>query len=234
MNSPKGVLALVMAVLCTAVPLTGQIVLENPGLPSSETFVYRETMDDESTRVTETVTLKRENGRSYFEVVYNSPSSERLFRLDVSNLQGYYSETTSRTETSTTRRTTELIDSRVQPMGEEMYVADLATLSHTMRGFPWAREDWAKVVLPSGDFEIAGSGLEVWVRERETIEVNGRSYDTYKVEAGLGGFIGNFIPKSTYWFLADSPHYLVKAENNFTMGGGETSVLELISYRSRP
>ena len=65
---------------------------------------------------------------------------------------------------------------------------------------------------------------------RESVSAGGKTYDCWKVELSIGGFLGAFLGKSSFWFAAEAPHYLVKSQGPSGGLGFSQRIQELQSY----
>ncbi len=150
-------------------------------------------------------------------------------RLDAATLFPWSSEVVSRSGDSVVRRTTEILKAEPHPKANELVIGDFNSLPITFRGLPWG--DFTSVNLVFlGAPRAQSFALQLSVVRRETISAGGRPYDCWKVQIGLGGFFGTLMGKSSYWFSADAPHYLVRSE---TPTGGPGSPVQTWELQSR-
>ena len=99
----------------------------------------------------------------------------------------------------------------------------------SLRGFPWEEKKFAKIVFLNRPENFR---LEMKVKRKETIHINNKSYECWKVQIGMGGVMGAIFPKSYYWYSVESPHYLVRGEAS-GMPGSPKTILEIQSYSSK-
>jgi hypothetical protein len=117
---------------------------------------------------------------------------------------------------------------------DELIIADdFVSLPVILRGFPWESTKSAHLVtLGSGGFGRSFS-VDLVVAGKETLTLNGKTYECWKVQIGVGGFLGSIMSsimgKSLYWFSTDPTHYLVRTEGLATAPGSPRQVVELQS-----
>ena len=125
-------------------------------------------------------------------------------------------------------RITSIVENRYKPKDGEILVSSLDTLGQSLRRFPWGQGKKAKLVFlgSSGgnlSFELSVSG-------KETIAIGGRSIECWKAQVALSGIFGGMFGKSSLWFSAESPCYLVKSEGPSGGPGSPNGIMELKSY----
>lgn len=218
--------ALIFFLLLVPAALSAQIRLRDPGFPSSETITYRRSSDTSSERVEMRLRLVEGTAEPYYEYKLLSDSQDITAKLDPATLAVFFSEVWEKNEHSTVHRVNEVLKNEKPVKTGELLVTDANGFDVILRGFPWEEHDEAKVVFlnSGGDFS-----LELKVKGKESLQQNGVSYESWKLQIGLNGLLGNFFPKSYYWYSVNPPHYLIRAESA-GMQGREASVLELIDY----
>jgi hypothetical protein len=131
------------------------------------------------------------------------------------------------------RRTTEILKSTPHPKANELVIGDFNSLPVTLRGLPWGTFSSVNLVT----LEAPGRGmpftLKLTVVGRESINAGGRTYDCWKVQLGMGGFLGSLMGKSSYWYSANVPHFLVRSESPSGFPGSPLQKWELQSYSAR-
>ncbi len=226
----EALLAILFAVALGAPPLCAQIVIRNPSLPQEESLVYTESIGGDAWTVTQSLSLKTAKGDSWYEFRSSSPESDIVMRLDPTTLFPRSSEVTSHSVDSLIKRTTEILRMTAQPKANEVVIADFNSLPITLRGLPWGTFTSANILFLGAGGRGFQFSPKLTVAARETVTAGGRSYDCWKVQLGIGGFMGSLMGKSSYWFSADVPHFLVKSESPSGGPGSPLQRWELQSY----
>jgi hypothetical protein len=224
---------IVVALSAPAAPAAAQVVVRNPSLPAEESAVYTEKVGDDTWTVTQTLSLKSENGDSWYQFTSRSPESDVSMRLDAATLFPRDSEVITRTGDSVIKRTTEILKAAPRPRANELVIADYNSLAVTLRGLPWGTFTTVNLVSLGASGRGQQFSFQLTVAGREKVSAGGKTYDCWKAQLGLGGFMGAFFGKSSYWFSADAPHFLVKSEGPSGGPGSPTQKSELQSYSAK-
>lgn len=224
------VLPILIALALPAASARAQVIIRNPSLPAEERAVYTERIGDDSWTVIQSLSLRSENGDSWYEFTSSSPETDVTVRLDVSTLFPRGSEVITRNGDSVIRRTTEILKAAPHPRADELVIGDFTSLPVTLRGLPWGTFTSVTLVALGASGRGQQFSFRLTVVGREKVSAGGTTYDCWKVELGLGGFFGAFVGKTTYWFLADAPHFLVKSEGPSGGPGSPTERLEIQTY----
>ena len=134
---------------------------------------------------------------------------------------------------SVIRRTTEILKAAPHPKPGELMIGDFNSLPVTLRGLPWGTFTSVNLVTLGATGRGQQFSLKLTVVGRESISAGGKTYDCWHVQIGLGGFMGSLMGKSSYWFLANAPHFLVKSENPSGGPGSPLQKWELQGYSAR-
>jgi hypothetical protein len=226
-------LPMLFALVLPAVPLSAQLVIQNPPLPPEESLLYVERIEGRSATVSQAMALRTANGDSWYEFTSKSPTMEVTLRVDAETLFARSSEVITRNGDSVIRRTTEVLQSEARSKPGELLVGDYMSLPVTLRGLPWGTFTQANLVTLGAARGGQPFTVQLTVAGRETVSAGGKSWDCWKVQLGLGGLLGAFFAKSTYWFGADAPHVLVRSEIPSGGPGSPLQVLELQRYSAR-
>jgi len=232
-----------------------QIQLSDPGIPEKEHLVYRERIGERTQQLIVETQKVQMDGRIVFEVSGHSPTSDSRMLIDSSSMVCFFSEMLDRYADSTIKRITEIRDIKYKPKPDELVIADFNSLYFMLRGFPWTSTKAAKLYFlgsggtgsASGSENTSGSGpagsgvsappgnsaflFELKVVGKESIIVNGRSWQCWKVEMGLSGIIGALFKKSNFWYSVDAPCIMVKFEGMQGPPGTPLKTIELISLK---
>jgi hypothetical protein len=75
--------------------------------------------------------------------------------------------------------------------------------------------------------------VDLAVAGKESLTLDGKTYECWKVQIGVSGFLGSIMSsimgKSLYWFSTDPTHYLVRSEGPTSAPGSPRQVVELQS-----
>jgi hypothetical protein len=72
--------------------------------------------------------------------------------------------------------------------------------------------------------------MSVKCKGRERIAVKGGTFDCYKLEFSMDGFIGTFLSKMNAWYSVEAPHYLVYYEGPDGPPGTPKRIMEMVQY----
>ncbi|MCK5674091.1 MAG: hypothetical protein KAH95_11990, partial [Spirochaetales bacterium] len=122
----------------------------------------------------------------------------------------------------------EVLENKKQAGKDEILVSDMDGFIVGLRGFSWKKNASAKIVFMN---RSGGFSPELKIKGKETLNINGKSYECWKAQVGMKGVLGAVFPKSYFWYSVDSPHYLVRSEVA-GLPGSPKVVLEIQSYRA--
>jgi hypothetical protein len=200
-------------------------------MPKEERIVYAESFGDTKGITTETLRLVTEGDKSWYEVLQSSPKVDFLFRLDAATLFPFYTETTTHEGNSVVRKSMEVLEAKGPFKSDELPVSDPNALGLELRGFPWGSRDSARLVF-LGVNGVQSMSFSLSVQGKESLSLGGKVFECWKVQLGLDGLFGAFIPKTYFWFLARAPHYLVKFEGLSGAPGSPKRTLVLQDYEA--
>lgn len=223
-------LSLIMLIfLFYPLSVSAQVVLRNPGLPEIERSVYKKTDGGTVTTISTVLEYKKdENNTDLLEYRSYSSDQDIFIRLNAATLETFYSEVWDRRDGNLVHSKNELLKNNAHPEGDELLITDMYGFTVTLRGFPWEQENSAKLVFLRNR---GGFSMELKVKGKEKLSIQGKSYECWKIQIGINGFMGTIFPKSYYWYTVKPPHFLVKSEEA-GMPGKSKVILELQSYSS--
>lgn len=202
---------------------------QDPGIPDGETITYATMVDDEPMTITETVRIKEYGGQPCYEITSLSPSLDRILTLDKHTMRIKAIHTIRKFPRAT-------LDSRLLvknedplPGNEEIVLADFAALTYIFRGFLFSELENVKIGF-YGEGRQRTFGFSASNKKKETITVNQQPVECYKIEFGLEGFWGTFLPKMNVWYSAEPPHYLVRYQGLSGPPGSPKRDMQLQSY----
>jgi len=222
-----GIAALLACCFSTPCPASP---FKDPGIPDGETITYTTRVDDAPTTVVETVRITRsEAGRENYEITSLSPAMDRVLTLDKETMRIQAIHTVRKFPRAT-------LDSRLQVKNEEplsgkdeVTLADFSALTYIFRGFLFDELDSVKIGF-YGEGRQRTFGFSASNRKKETISVHQKTIECYKVEFGLEGFWGTFLPKMNAWYSVEPPHYMVRYQGLSGPPGSPRRDMEVESY----
>lgn len=203
---------------------------KDPNIPDGEIITYAAQVDGTPMTVVETVkVIAGEGGQACYEITSLSPSLDRVITLDKETMRIKTIHTIRKFPRAT-------LDSRLQVMNEEPFagkdeviLADFSALTYIFRGFIFDELESVKIGF-YGESRQRTFGFSANNKKKETLNVNRRAIECYKIEFGLDGFWGSFFPKMNVWYSADPPHYLVRYQGLSGPPGSPKRNMELQSY----
>jgi len=203
---------------------------KDPGIPDGETITYITRVDDAPTTVVETVRITRsEAGREGYEITSLSPELDRVLILDKETMRIQAIHTVRKFPRAT-------LDSRLQvkneeplPGTDEVILADFSALTYIFRGFLFDELESVKIGF-YGEGRQRTFGFSASKSKKEPVTAHGKIIDCYKIEFGLDGFWGTFLPKMNVWYSVAPPHYLVRYQGLSGPPGSPKRDMEAQSY----
>jgi hypothetical protein len=115
------------------------------------------------------------------------------------------------------------------PGNEEIVLADFSALTYIFRGFLFSELEGVKIGF-YGEGRQRTFGFCASNKHKETVTVHQQPVECYKIEFGLEGFWGTFLPKMNVWYSAEPPHYLVRYQGLSGPPGSPKRDMQLQSY----
>ncbi len=201
----------------------------DPAIPNGETTTYTSHIGDKTMTVVEVVTVKHDGLREVYEITSRSDSLDRTLTLD--------KETMAILSVHTVRKFPEVtLDSKLKVLNEkfsaeegEVKLADFAVITYLFRGFPFTKREKLKIGF-YGEERKKTFTFSARYKKREDVTVNQKTVACYKIEFGLDGFWGAFLPKMYSWYSVDHPHYLVRYQGLVGPPGSPKRNAELLTY----
>ena len=204
----------------------GQVIITNPGVPEQETIFYIQDTEGKLETVKSVIKYKSSENDSWLEYRFYSNERDVLVKLDENNLNAFYSEVWDRPGNSSFHSITEVLKNGKKAGKDELHVIDMDGFIVGLRGLTWKKNASARIVFMN---RSGGFLPELKVKGKETLTINGNSYECWKVQIGMKGVLGAIFPKSYFWYSVDSPHYLVRSEVA-GLPGSPKIILEIQSY----
>jgi hypothetical protein len=225
---------------CITVLITGSCLsnpclgspFNDPGIPDGETITYAGTLDDTPMTVVESVRIKQEGGQQCYEITSLSSSLDRVLTLDKATLRILSIHTVRKFPRATLDSRMEVKDENPLPGSEEIMLADFSALTYIFRGFRFGELEKVKIGF-YGEGRQQTFGFSASSKKKETITAGDKAVECYKIEFGLEGFWGAFLPKMNVWYSAAPPHYLVRYQGLSGPPGSPKRDMEVQSYEIR-
>jgi hypothetical protein len=216
--------------------------LKDPGIPDGETSSYRVTTDEETSIVRESIAVRDELGRGFYEMSIRSETEEVVVRIDKETMIPFFVHTVTKKRSHTSETTTR-VDFGSPVESNDIILLGMADLRYILRGFPFhSTETYYIKPLDALEGEETPFAMKVKRVKEETLEVGGRKIDCYKLQlrvamSGIFSVINGLIPRSHFWYSVAEPHYLVAYETSggspgASAGRGSKSRAEIIEYSS--
>ncbi|GAB1481515.1 hypothetical protein MASR2M78_03300 [Treponema sp.] len=187
-------------------------------------------MGDDLGTMEQTLRLVTDADKAFYEYVFRSKSSEGLQKIDAANLFCYYSDITTRSPDAILRKTSEVLQSLAKWEADELVVSDFNSLNILLRGYPFTSLSNAKVAFLGTGGNTSNFTFGIKLTGTETLNLAGKKWNCYKMEMGLGGFLGGFFKKTNLWFAVEAPHILVRFEGVQGPPGSPVRILEIQKY----
>jgi len=230
----KYIILLIIALNCSMVigssgTICAETLFVDPHIPNGETITYSSQVGDKILPIVEKVVIKRDRERELYEITSHSKSLDRTLRL--------VKETMAILSVHTVRKFQEVtLDSKLTVIDEKLHfdkdgikIADFAVLNYIFRGFPFGKLKKLKIGY-YGEERKKNYSFSVKYKEIEKVKINQKTFDCYKLEFGMSGFWGTFLPKMKVWYSVDPPHYLVRYEGPEGPPSSPKRVIELSTY----
>ena len=208
---------------------SGESPFIDPAIPNGETTTYTSRIGDKTMTVAEVVTVKQDGPREVYEITSRSDSLDRTLTLD--------KETMAILSVHTVRKFPEVtLDSKLQVLNEKPFVeegevklADFAVITYIFRGFPFTKQEKLKIGF-YGEERERKFAFSADYKKKEQVTVGQKTVECHKIEFGLDGFWGTFLPKMNAWYSVDPPHYLVRYQGLVGPPGSPKRNAELLTY----
>jgi len=119
---------------------------------------------------------------------------------------------------------------------DEIALIDTSDMANILRAYPFDNpREMTLVFLGQGGDDMNGMSFHIIFRGEETINLNGRNYESWKLEmkADLDGamaFFASMIPKTYLWYSREDSRHLLKMTGSRGPGAENAMTLEMISY----
>ena len=207
----------------------GKSPFVDPAIPNGETTTYTSRVGDKTITVVEVVAVKHDGVREVYEITSRSDTLDRILTLD--------KETMAILSVHTIRKFPDVtLDSKLKVLNEkpptkegEVKLADFAVITYLFRGFPFTQRKKLKIGF-YGEDRGRKFAFSAQYKKIEDVTVGQKTVECHKIEFGLDGFWGTFLPKMNAWYSVDPPHYLVRYQGLVGPPGSPKRDVELLTY----
>ncbi len=203
----------------------------DPQIPDNETIRYLCTSDNRTFEIRESITTVRRENKLFYSIASLSPPLDTFITIDRSDMRAIKVRTVQKYDTATLETTLQVIDEVPSTMADAVNVPHFAALTHLLRGFSFKRGSRVRILYYGGT-ERKKFNLRVKYKRKETLRIQNRDIACYKLEFGLEGLWGAFLPELELWYAAAPPHYLVRYKGPEGPPGTPDRFIELIEYRA--
>jgi hypothetical protein len=208
---------------------SAQTIFVDPNIPDGETVTYTTKVGDKSFSVVEKVSIITEGDRKLYEIISLSDFIDRKLVLD--------KETMAIVMVHTLRKYPEVtLDSKLKVKDEKpvleddsIRLADFAVMTYVFRGFPFTKRDNLKIGFYGAE-QRGKFTFKANYKNKEVITVNNIPIECHKLEFGLDGFWGTFLPKMNVWYSVEPPHFLVQYKGLVGPPGSPKRDMQLSKY----
>jgi hypothetical protein len=232
MSSLK-IIAGMLALIAAASPAFGQSVLRDPMIPDDERATYRVSIGAESHTVRYHAERSGETGESRYRITSRAPHEIVIVELTTDGLATRLVDTSGINQ-GLTFSTVSSVPAQGDAESDRIVAIGMPDLLLKLRGFPFESDEPVPVLFIVGNRRNEDEYAPYVVpADREEIEVAGRSVDAYKVELQfetprLWRAFG-LVPRTFFWYGAESPHVLLRAETT-EVAGSPRWLMELTAY----
>jgi hypothetical protein len=204
-------------------------LLSDPFIPDGEKITYALRRGDENSTVVEEVRVKKDGEKSLYEITSSSKLLDRKIKLLRETMAIVSIHTVRKFQDATLDSVLTVIDEKPTVENGAMKLADFSILTYILRGFPFGTLENLKVGY-YGEQKRNSYSMSVKCKGRERIAVKGGTFDCYKLEFSMDGFIGTFLSKMNAWYSVEAPHYLVYYEGPDGPPGTPKRIMEMVQY----
>jgi len=204
-------------------------ILVDPNIPNGETITYTSRTGDKRVTIVESVVVKKDGERELYEISSRSESLDRTIKLAKDTLAILSVHTVRKFPEVTLDLQLTVIDEKPHSARDEIMLADLSVQKYILRGFPFEKLKKLKIGFYREDRKKP-SPFNTNYKGKEKLTVNQKTVECYKLETGMDGFWGTFVPETKMWYSVEPPHHLVRYEGPSGPPGTPTRIIEQVTY----
>jgi len=203
----------------------------DPGIPSGEKIMYQSKSEGRTMTMEEQIVTTLEGDKLYYDISSLSPVLDTYIRVDRENMTVLSVKTVQKYETATLDSTLLIKDQQPGSKNDEVKVPHFVALTHLLRGFPFESRKKLRICYYGGAAKNKFT-LCIRYKKREFIQAGGREIECHKLEFGLDGLWGTFLPELELWYSVTPPHYMVRYKGPEGPPGTPERFIELMEYTS--
>jgi hypothetical protein len=225
-------MAAVIAVALLSGAASAGTPLVDPQIPNGEHAVYATQVGDTKFSMDFTAVVTKDGTRELYQITTLSERQDKVIRLDKKTMALVSVHALRKYSDATLDSTLNVVKETQTFKDGEIKLADFNVLMHIMRGYPFGRLPSLKIGY-YGEGNEKGYTMTLTYKGVEKVTIKNKAYECHKLDFGMSGFLGTFLPKLNLWYSAAPPHYLVKYEGPEGPPGTPRRTLELVQYEVR-
>ncbi len=224
-------IVITFSIMAFPVWAASQTPLVDPQIPSGERAVYDSQIGNNKFIVENTVVIKKDGAREIYEITTLSKRQDKVIRLDKRTMALLSVHAVRKYTDATLDSTLNVVSEKQTFKDGEIKLADFNILMYLMRGYPFGKLQSLKVGY-YGEGNEKSYTMTLSFKGTDKITIKDKSYDCYRLEFGMSGFLGAFLPKLNLWYSAALPHFLVRYEGPEGPPGTPKRTMELVKYEA--
>jgi len=223
---------LVLSVIAVAIlsgTASAETPLVDPQIPNGEHAVYDTQVGDSKFSMDSSVIVKKDGSRELYDITTLSTRQDKEIRLDKKTMSLVSVHAVRKYTDATLDSVLNVVSEKQTFKDGEIKLADFNILMHIMRGYPFGRRPSLKIGY-YGEGNEKSYTMTLTYKGIEKVTIRDKTYECHKLDFGMSGFIGTFLPKLNLWYSVALPHYLVKYEGPEGPPGTPRRTLELVQY----
>jgi len=223
------ILVSALILLGPAAPLWAGFCFQDPGIPHGETVTYESRSNGGLKTIKDAVFVVSDGITEVYEIRSYSPTLDSVMKINKQNMSILSVHLIRKYSDATIDSTLTMVSQRENSKDDEVKIPHFLVLKYLLRGFPFGERKEIKISY-YGEERSKQFLMSVKYKKKESIKVKDITIDCHKLEVGLDGFWGTFLPELEFWYSVDPPHYLVKYEGVMGSPGAPESNVLLTDY----
>ena len=192
-------------------PLWSGLCFLDPGIPHGETVTYESKSNGGVKTIKETAFVVSDGITQVYEIRSYSPTLDAVIKINKQNMSILSLHLIRKYPDATIDSTLTMVSQAENSKEDEIKIPHFLVLKYLLRGFPFGERKKMKINY-YGEERSKNFLMSAKYKKQESIKVKGKTINCYKLEFGLDGFWGTFLPELEFWYSVEPPHYLVKYE----------------------
>jgi hypothetical protein len=198
----------------------------DPHIPDGEKIIYQVSTSKESYPLIQRTIHIDQESKSLYEIISQSGPEDTIARIDRKQMIVVYFLSTRKGGEYIVKNETKVTKNSIKTDSNEIILPSFSGINQVLRGFPFDTEKSFKVRSQES------GGLTMIIRQKKEVSVNTKigEIPCYMLEISIAGFLGNFLPKTYFWYSKKPPHYCVKFKGQPGPPGSPVTTIELVAY----